>query len=66
MNVCVYEPLREINGSISAEHGIGLEKKPYLDITRNDSEVTLMRVLKNALDPKGILNPGKIFDQHAA
>lgn len=59
---CVYEPLRSINGSISAEHGIGLEKKEYLDISRNEIEVGLMRTLKKSLDPKGILNPGKIFE----
>ncbi len=59
---CVYEPLRAINGSISAEHGIGLEKKEYLDISRNEIEVGLMRTLKKSLDPKGILNPGKIFE----
>ena len=59
---CVYEPLRAINGSISAEHGIGLEKKQFLDISRNDVEIDLMRTLKRSLDPKGILNPGKIFE----
>ncbi len=58
----VYEPLQAIGGSVSAEHGVGLEKKPYLEITRNPVEVDLMRTLKHALDPKGILNPGKIFD----
>ena len=59
---CVYEPLEAIEGSVSAEHGVGLEKKPYLRISRSASEVELMRTLKKALDPKGILNPGKIFD----
>ena len=58
----VYEPLAAIGGSVSAEHGVGLEKKPYLDIARSDVEIELMRTLKHALDPKGILNPGKIFD----
>ena len=61
VNLCVYEPLRPIGGSVSAEHGVGLEKKPYLDISRNDAEVNLMKTLKLALDPKGILNPGKVF-----
>ncbi len=61
VNLCVYEPLRPIGGSVSAEHGVGLEKKPYLDVSRNDAEVNLMRTLKSALDPKGILNPGKVF-----
>ena len=62
---CVYEPLRAINGSVSAEHGVGLEKKPYLDISRNVAEVDLMRHLKQSLDPEGILNPGKVFDPPA-
>ena len=51
-----------IGGSVSAEHGVGLEKKPYLDISRSEAEIELMRALKRALDPKGLLNPGKIFD----
>jgi FAD/FMN-containing dehydrogenase len=59
---CVYEPLRPIGGSVSAEHGIGLEKKPWLDVTRSAVERTLMRDLKQLFDPKGILNPGKIMD----
>jgi FAD/FMN-containing dehydrogenase len=59
---CVYEPLADIQGSVSAEHGVGLEKKPYLGISRSAPEVELMRVVKRALDPNGILNPGKIFD----
>jgi len=58
---CVYEPLRGIGGSVSAEHGIGLEKKPWLPITRNPMERGLMQDIKKLLDPKGILNPGKIF-----
>jgi FAD/FMN-containing dehydrogenase len=62
IEACVYEPLRAIGGSVSAEHGIGLEKKPYLDISRSNVEIELMRTLKLALDPRGILNPGKIFD----
>jgi len=59
---CVYEPLRPHGGSVSAEHGIGLEKKDYLAISRSETEIVLMRKLKHALDPKGILNPGKIFE----
>ncbi len=49
-------------GSISAEHGIGLLKKPYLGYTRAPAEIAAMRAIKKALDPKGILNPGKVFD----
>lgn len=59
---CVYEPLRPIGGSVSAEHGIGLEKKPWLDVSRNAAERGLMAELKNLLDPGNILNPGKIMD----
>lgn len=59
---CVYEPLGAIGGSVSAEHGIGLEKKPWLAVSRNAEERALMAQLKQMLDPKGILNPGKIFD----
>jgi len=61
---CVYEPLRSITGSISAEHGIGLERKPYLEISRTQAEIATMRALKAALDPRGILNPGKVIDVH--
>ena len=63
---CVYEPLRTISGSISAEHGIGLERKAYLNISRSAAEIATMRALKAALDPLGILNPGKIFDVQPA
>jgi len=58
----VYQPLQPIGGSVSAEHGVGLDKKKYLGLSRNAEEIALMRTLKRALDPKGILNPGKIFD----
>ncbi|HWM69902.1 MAG TPA: FAD-linked oxidase C-terminal domain-containing protein, partial [Steroidobacteraceae bacterium] len=61
---CVYEPLRSITGSISAEHGIGLERKAYLEISRTRAEIATMRALKAALDPRGILNPGKVIDVH--
>jgi FAD/FMN-containing dehydrogenase len=57
----VYGALRKRGGSVSAEHGIGLEKRDYLAWTRNEGEIALMRTLKRALDPENILNPGKIF-----
>jgi FAD/FMN-containing dehydrogenase len=57
----VYQHLAEVGGSISAEHGIGLEKKPFLSCSRNEAEIALMKTLKSALDPKNILNPGKII-----
>ncbi|WFL78964.1 FAD-binding oxidoreductase [Altererythrobacter arenosus] len=57
----VYSPLAEFGGSISAEHGIGLEKRDWLHVTRNPQEIELMRLLKATLDPKGLLNPGKVL-----
>ncbi len=66
IEAAVYEPLAAIGGSVSAEHGVGLEKKPWLGICRSPNEIALMRQLKHALDPKGILNPGKIIDTEAA
>jgi FAD/FMN-containing dehydrogenase len=57
----VYGPLAAIGGSVSAEHGIGLEKREYLPLSRSPAEIATMRLLKKALDPNGILNPGKVF-----
>ena len=54
--------LQAHGGSISAEHGIGLVKKPYLWSTRSEAEIAAMRGIKAALDPNGIMNPGKLFD----
>ena len=62
----VYEPLRAFSGAISAEHGIGLERKSHLGISRSPAEIAVMRALKKALDPRGILNPGKVFDVQGA
>jgi FAD/FMN-containing dehydrogenase len=59
-NEIVYGPLKALGGSISAEHGIGLRKKAYLSYSRTAEEIALMKTLKKTLDPKGILNPGKI------
>lgn len=56
----VYDPLVAIGGTVSAEHGIGAEKLDYLDGSRSPAEISLMRQLKRLLDPKGILNPGKV------
>ncbi|MEJ6000163.1 FAD-binding oxidoreductase [Paucibacter soli] len=61
VDALVYAPLAALRGSVSAEHGIGLEKKPWLAHCRNDAELRLMRTLKTALDPQGLLNPGKIL-----
>jgi FAD/FMN-containing dehydrogenase len=58
---CVYEPLADRSGSVSAEHGIGLEKQPWLSLSRGPAELALMKQIKRALDPKGILNPGRVL-----
>ena len=58
---CVYAVVRDMGGSVSAEHGIGVLKRAYLAHTRSDAEIGLMRRLKAALDPLGILNPGKVL-----
>lgn len=57
----VYGELVPVKGSISAEHGIGVEKRDWLHISRSPEEIALMRTLKAAMDPKGILNPGKVL-----
>ncbi|HVQ70319.1 MAG TPA: FAD-binding oxidoreductase [Bradyrhizobium sp.] len=57
----VYNLTGEFGGSISAEHGIGILKRPYLKMSRTEEEIETMRTLKRALDPKNILNPGRIF-----
>jgi FAD/FMN-containing dehydrogenase len=57
----VFMPLQAIGGSITAEHGIGLEKKTWLHLSRSSEEIALMQTLKTALDPKGILNPKKVI-----
>ena len=57
----VYKIVGEFGGTISAEHGIGLTKKPYLRVSRTPEEIETMRRLKLALDPRNILNPGKVF-----
>jgi FAD/FMN-containing dehydrogenase len=54
--------LQRHGGSISAEHGIGLVKKAYLDSTRSAAEIALMRGVRKAFDPQGLFNPGKLFD----
>lgn len=57
----VYDQVRRFGGTVSAEHGIGLTKKPYLSYVRSEAEMALMRRLKAALDPQNLLNPGKVL-----
>ena len=58
----VYEPLDAYGGSVSAEHGIGIDKKDWLSHSRNDAEIALMKSIKQNLDPGNLLNPGRVFD----
>jgi len=57
----IYDLVDELGGSFSAEHGVGFLKRQYLPIYRDEGEIALMRTLKRALDPKNILNPGKVI-----
>ena len=58
----VFEIVQRYGGSISAEHGVGLLKKDYLHYSRSETELAIMRQIKLAFDPAGIMNPGKVFD----
>jgi FAD/FMN-containing dehydrogenase len=60
-DVSMFDLVKKHGGSISAEHGIGLTKKPFLGYTRSADEIQIMRDFKKVLDPQGILNPGKVF-----
>ncbi len=62
VSVGVFEIVEKFGGSVSAEHGVGLLKKDYLTYSRSETEIALMRQVKQIFDPKGLMNPGKIFD----
>jgi len=62
VNDLLFSAIQKRGGSISAEHGVGLTKKPYLHYTRDATEVAYMRAIKQVFDPNSIMNPGKIFD----
>lgn len=57
----IFELCKKLGGTISGEHGIGLVQKPYMDVVMSEKHFELMRGIKKTFDPKGILNPGKIF-----
>ena len=61
VTTAIYDLVAELEGSFSAEHGIGRVKRQYLPIYRSEAELNLMRTLKNTLDPNNILNPGKVI-----
>ncbi len=58
------EKVVELGGAISGEHGIGLAKSPFFQIQHSEAEIAAMRRIKEALDPNGILNPGKLWHRH--
>lgn len=62
VSIDIFECVRQHGGSVSAEHGVGLLKKPYLGYSRDAAEIALMRSVKAVFDPNNIMNPGKIFD----
>ena len=61
INRIVYEVIAELDGSISAEHGIGQLKREEIAVRKDPLELELMRTLKASLDPKGLMNPGKVI-----
>lgn len=61
MDAIVYGLVKQYGGSVSAEHGIGTQKRKWLGHSRSEAEIALMRTLKAALDPQGLLNPGKVI-----
>ena len=61
VNKWVFEIVDKYNGSISAEHGVGMTKRDYLQYSRSAAEIAYMKAIKAVFDPNGIMNPGKIF-----
>jgi FAD/FMN-containing dehydrogenase len=61
VNKWVFETVQKYNGSISAEHGVGMTKRDYLHYSRSAEEIAVMKAIKAVFDPQGIMNPGKIF-----
>lgn len=61
VDVLVFETVQKYQGSISAEHGVGLTKKSFLNYTRSDAEIGYMKGIKKVFDPDNIMNPGKVI-----
>jgi len=61
VEVAVLELVARFGGSISAEHGVGRAKREFLHLSRTPEEVAVMRSVKSALDPHGLLNPGVLL-----
>ncbi len=58
----IFACIQKYEGSISAEHGVGLTKKPFLNYSRSKDEIEIFKSIKRVFDPNGIINPGKVFD----
>ena len=61
VNSLVFDVLARYQGSMSAEHGVGLLKRDYLPVTRSAEEIHYLRGIRQVFDPDGILNPGKLL-----
>jgi len=61
VDALIFQAIKNQKGSISAEHGVGLTKKPFLSFTRSEEEIELMRSVKKVFDPDNIINPGKLI-----
>ena len=62
VNTRIFETVARYGGSVSAEHGVGLTKKPYLGYSRSPEELAYMKAVKLVFDPNNVMNPGKVFD----
>ena len=62
VNTQIFEAVARYDGSVSAEHGVGLTKKPYLGYSRSPEELAYMKAVKLVFDPNNVMNPGKVFD----
>jgi len=66
VDATVFGYVAEMHGSISAEHGIGAAKRPYLGLVRSAEEISVFRAIKAALDPRGTLNPNVLLPPEPA
>jgi len=57
----IYRAALALGGTVTGEHGTGLTKRPYLELQRGPAALAAMRAVKLALDPRGLLNPGKVI-----
>ncbi len=62
VDVQIFQCIQKYAGSISAEHGVGLTKKPFLNFTRSKEEIIILKEIKKVFDPNNLINPGKLID----